>query len=75
MLTTLHSGFFPGDSTINQVVDIYNTFVILLSKEKKSKQWFATLVKPLMEFRIALFSTNLNLLGYLVIFCRGFRTI
>ena len=37
MLTTLHSGFFPGDSTINQVVDIYNTFAILLTKEKKSE--------------------------------------
>ena len=25
-ITSLHSGFVPGDSTINQLVDIYNTF-------------------------------------------------
>ena len=25
-ITTLQSGFIPGDSTVNQLVDIYNTF-------------------------------------------------
>ena len=26
VITTLQSGFIPGDSTVNQLVDIYNTF-------------------------------------------------
>ena len=26
IITCLQSGFVPGDSTVNQLVDIYNTF-------------------------------------------------
>ena len=26
VITSLQSDFFPGDSTVNQLIDIYNTF-------------------------------------------------
>ena len=35
VITTLQSGFVPGDSTINQLVDIYNTFCKALDEGKE----------------------------------------
>ena len=75
ILTTLQSGFIPGDSTINQLVDIYNTFCHSLDQGKEVRAVFYDVLKPLKESGIEGFSINLNLLGFLVLFCRGFRTI
>ena len=30
ILSALQSGFIPGDSTVNQLVDVYNTFLFKL---------------------------------------------
>ena len=35
VITTLQSGFVPGDSTVNQLVDIYNTFCKALDEGKE----------------------------------------
>ena len=42
VLTSLQSDFIPGDSTVNQLVDIYNAFLKLLMKAKKSMLSFTT---------------------------------
>ena len=34
-MTSLQFGFVPGDSTVNQLVDIYNTFCKALDDGKK----------------------------------------
>ena len=40
ILTTLQSGFIPGDSTVNQLVDIYNTFCKALDEGKEVRAIF-----------------------------------
>ena len=35
VLSALQSGFFPGDSTVNQLLDIYNTFCKSLDEGKE----------------------------------------
>ena len=35
VITTLQSGFVPGDSTVNQLIDIYNTFCKALDEGKE----------------------------------------
>ena len=46
VITTLQSGFVPGDSTVNQLVDIYNTFARPWTQAKKSEQFSVILVRP-----------------------------
>ena len=36
VLTSLHSGVIPGDFTVNQLVDIYNTLCKALNEGEKS---------------------------------------
>ena len=38
---TLQSGFIPGDSTVNQLVDVYNTFCKALDEGKEVRVIFA----------------------------------
>ena len=40
ILTTLQSGFIPGDSTVNQLVDIYNTSCKALDEGKEVRATF-----------------------------------
>ena len=40
VLTTLQSGFVPGDSTVNQLVDIYYTFCKALDDGKEVRAVF-----------------------------------
>ena len=40
VITTLQSGFIPGDSTVNQLVDIYNTFCQALDDGKEARAIF-----------------------------------
>ena len=37
VITSMQSGFVPGDSTVNQLVDIYNTFCKALDKRIRSE--------------------------------------
>ena len=45
IITTLQSGFVPGDSTINQLVDIYNTFCKALDDGKEVRAIFCDISK------------------------------
>ena len=45
VITTLQSGFIPGDSTVNQLVDIYNTFCKALDEGKEVRAVFCDISK------------------------------
>ena len=45
VITTLQSGFIPGDSTVNQLVDIYNTFCKALDECKEVRAVFCDISK------------------------------
>ena len=45
ILTTLQSGFIPGDYTVNQLVDIYNTFCKALDEGKEVRAIFCDVSK------------------------------
>ena len=45
VITTLQSGFIPGDSTVNQLVDIYNTFCQALDDGKEVRAIFCDISK------------------------------
>ena len=45
VITTRQSGFVPGDSTVNQLVDIYNTFYKALDKGKEVRAIFCDISK------------------------------
>ena len=40
VITTLKSGFVPGDSTVNQLTDLYNTFCQALDEGKEIRAVF-----------------------------------
>ena len=44
-ITTLQSGFVPGDSTVNQLIDIYNTFCKALDEGKEVRAVFCDISK------------------------------
>ena len=45
ILSALQSGFIPGDSTVNQIVDIYNTFCKSLVEGKEVRAVFCDISK------------------------------
>lgn len=45
VITSLQSGFVPGDSTVNQLVDIYNTFCNALCQAKEVRAVFCDISK------------------------------
>ena len=45
IITTLQSGFIPGDSTVNQRVDVYNTFCKALDEGKEVRAIFCDISK------------------------------
>ena len=45
VITTLQSGFVPGDSTVNQLIDIYNTFCRALDEGKEVRAIFCDISK------------------------------
>ena len=45
VITTLQSGFIPGDSTVNQLVDVYNTFCKALDEGKELRAIFCDISK------------------------------
>ena len=44
-ITTLQSGFVPGDSTVNQLTDLYNTFCHALDEGKEVRAIFCDISK------------------------------
>ena len=49
VITTLQSGFIPGDSTVNQLVDIYNTFCRALDDGKEVRAIFCDISKAFRQ--------------------------
>ena len=45
LLSALQSGFIPGDSTVNQLIDIYNTFCKSLDEGKEVRAVFCDVSK------------------------------
>ena len=45
VLTTLHSGFISGDSTVNQLVDIYNSFCKAVDEGKEVRALLCDITK------------------------------
>ena len=45
IISTLQSGFVPGDSTVNQLTDIYNTFCKALNEGKEVRAIFCDISK------------------------------
>ena len=45
ILTTLQSGIIPSDSTVKQLVDIYNTFCHSLDQDKEFRAVFCDISK------------------------------
>ena len=45
VITALQSGFMPGDSTVNQLVDVYNTFCEALDEGKEVRAIFCDINK------------------------------
>ena len=45
IITSLQSGFVPGDSTVNQLIDIYNTFCKALDEGKEVRAIFCDVSK------------------------------
>ena len=65
ILTTLQSGFKPGDSTVNQLVDIYNTFCKALGEGKEVRAVFCDVSKAFDRYVIKVFFSNFKLLEFL----------
>ena len=45
IITSFQSGFIPGDSTVNQLTDIYNTFCKALDEGKEVRAIFCDISK------------------------------
>ena len=46
VITALQSGFMPGDSTVYQLVDVYNTFCKALDEGKEVRAIFCDISEP-----------------------------
>ena len=76
ILSALQSGFIPGDLTVNQLVDIYNTFCKSLDEGKEVRAVFCDVRKALTEYGTeASNSLNLSLLVFLIPYYYGSRVI
>ena len=62
-LTSLQSGFMPGDSTANQLAFLYNIYLAkLLMQTKKSGLSFVTLTRHLIVSGMLVYYVNSKLL-------------
>ena len=52
IITCLQSGFVPGNSTVNQSVDIYNTFCKALDNCLEVRVVLCYIIKALIAFGI-----------------------
>ena len=72
VITTLQSGFVPGDSTVNQLVDIYNTLCQALDEGKEVRAIFCD-IRPSTGSGIKVFFLNYILLVFLALFSSGLQ--
>ena len=64
VITNLQSGFIPGNSTVNQLVDIYNTLCKTLDEGKEVRVVFHDISKTFDKvWHKGLLYTNSNLLS------------
>ena len=71
VITTFQSGFTAGDSTVNQIVDVYKTFCRALGEGKEVRAIFFDISKAFDR----VFYSNCNLLVSPVLFWNGLQTI
>ena len=58
IIISLQSGFVPGDSTVNQLIDIYNTFCKAIDEARKFEPYFVMFAKPSIECDTRVFFIN-----------------
>ena len=76
VITTLQSDFVPGDSTVNQLVDIYYTFCKALDQGKENRAIFCDISKAFDRvWYIKDYSTNSKQQVYLGLFYLGLLII
>ena len=63
VITTLQSGFVPGDSTTNQLLDIYNTFCKALDEDKEVRAVFCFVSKAFDRVWLKGLLFKLNFVG------------
>ena len=73
VITTLQSGFIPGDSTVNQLVDIYNTFCQALDDGKEVRAIFVILARPSTGSGIKVFFLSYIQSVFLDLFFNGLQ--
>ena len=72
---TLQSGLVPGDSTVDQLTDLYNTFCHALDEGKAVRVYYVILAKRLTEYGIRVCFTNSLLIVFLDHFSNSSQTI
>ena len=75
VITTLQSGFIPGDSTVNQLVHIYNTFCKALDEGKEIRVIFCDISKAFDRVWHKGYFTNSKQQVYLGLFYLGLLSI
>ena len=64
-ITAFQLGFVPGDSTVNQLIDIYNTFCKAHDEGKEVRTILCDISKAFVEFGIKVFFLYSNQQVYL----------
>ena len=59
-ISSLQSGFVQGDSTVNQPIDIYNTFLKLSMKARKFVSYSVMSAKPSIEFGTQVYRAGIS---------------
>ena len=75
ILTSLQSGFIPGDSTVNQLTYLYNRFCQALDSGKEVRVVFVTFPKRSIVFGMRDFYLSLKPLESPVVYLHGFVPI
>lgn len=70
-MTKYQSGFRPWDSTVNQLLEIYNIIIENLDKGKDVRFIFVMLVKHLIRYGIMAFYLNSRSMEFVVLFSIG----
>ena len=73
VITCLQSGFVPGDSTTNQLVEIYNTFCKALDEGKEVRAIFCEISKHFDRVGIRGFCLNYKMFELAGVFYNGFQ--
>ena len=80
ILTALQSGFVPGDSTVNQLIDLYNTFCKALDEGKEVRAVFCDISKAFdrvwhrgLLYKLRRIGISGSLLSWFVNYLKGRR--